>query len=214
METIESRCGILCSQCEYIDQCGGGCTQIKKPFWGDACPVKDCCEQRNHAHCGECPQFPCALLTQFAYDTAEGDNGQRIETCRHWMGKQAREIAPFNIGQFIQDVAKQNAAALAGYFAPDAIICWHDSNEQLTVSEYIRGNCEYPGNWEGEIQRVERVEDGLVLVTKLSSEESIHLVTAFMRLTEGKISRLDEYYSECCDAPAWRKDMGIGKPIN
>ena len=210
---IESRCGILCSQCPYIEKCGGGCTHITKPFWGDACPVKDCCESRHHAHCGQCHQFPCALLTQFAYDIGEGDNGQRIETCRHWAGKVARETSPFPVGQFIQAVASQNADALAGFFTPDAIICWHDSNEQFTVAEYIRANCEYPGSWEGEIQRVEKTEEGLVLVTKISSTESTHLVTAFIKLTNDKISRLDEYYSDCAPAPQWRIDMHIGKPI-
>jgi len=81
---IESRCGILCSQCEFIEKCGGGCIAISKPFWGDSCPVKDCCEGRNHSHCGQCPNFPCDLLNEFAYDKEEGDNGKRIETCRMW----------------------------------------------------------------------------------------------------------------------------------
>jgi len=88
---FESRCGILCSQCEYIEQCGGGCTKINKPFWGDSCPVKDCCETREHDHCGQCSEFPCTLLTQFAYDVEQGDNGKRIETCRGWAGRTQSE---------------------------------------------------------------------------------------------------------------------------
>ena len=102
---------------------------------------------------------------------------------------------------------------------PDAVICWHDSNEQFTLDEYIRANCEYPsgaaspGKWNGEIQRVERIEGGVVIVTKIFSDESTHLVTAFAKLTEGKISRLDEYYSDCNEVPQWRKEMNIGKPI-
>ncbi|MCL2753395.1 MAG: DUF3795 domain-containing protein, partial [Defluviitaleaceae bacterium] len=39
---IESRCGILCSECEYRESMNcGGCVKIAKPFWGDFCPVKD-----------------------------------------------------------------------------------------------------------------------------------------------------------------------------
>ena len=85
---IESRCGILCSKCEYLEQCGGGCTKISKPFWGDSCPVKDCCEGRGHEHCGECNNFPCDLLNEFAYDKEQGDEGKRIEQCRLWYAKQ------------------------------------------------------------------------------------------------------------------------------
>ena len=114
---------------------------------------------------------------------------------------------------FIQAVASQNANALRGYFTPDAVICWHDSNEQFTVDEYIRANCEYPGDWGGEAQRVEKIEGGIVTVTKIFSKESSHLVTAFIKLAKGRISRLDEYYSDSSEAPNWRKEMKIGKPI-
>ena len=38
---IESRCGILCSECTYREQMNcEGCVHIQKPFWGDSCPVK------------------------------------------------------------------------------------------------------------------------------------------------------------------------------
>jgi len=82
---IESRCGILCSECEYKEQINcGGCVHITKPFWGDSCPVKDCCEGKGLEHCGLCGDFPCDLLNQFAYDKEQGDDGKRIEQCRKW----------------------------------------------------------------------------------------------------------------------------------
>jgi hypothetical protein len=59
-----------------------GCIAIKKPFWGDVCSVKACCEKRKEVHCGLCPEFPCDVLTQFSYDTDHGDNGERIKRCR------------------------------------------------------------------------------------------------------------------------------------
>jgi len=119
----------------------------------------------------------------------------------------------FQYEQFVDDVVKQNATALLNYFTPNAIICWHDSNEQFTAPEYIRANCEYPGEWDGEVQRVEIIDGGLVMVTKIRSDESSHLITAFVKLDNGKISRLDEYYSDCGEAPDWRKAMNIGRPI-
>lgn len=82
---IASRCGILCGSCGYREQMGcDGCVHIKKPFWGESCPVKDCCEEKKLMHCGQCAQFPCELLTQFAYDEKQGDQGKRIVQCRLW----------------------------------------------------------------------------------------------------------------------------------
>ncbi|MCM1149726.1 MAG: DUF3795 domain-containing protein [Butyricicoccus sp.] len=81
----ESRCGLLCSKCEYREPMGcSGCVHIGKPFWGEACPVKSCCENQGQMHCGTCSNFPCQLLMQFAYDEKQGDGGKRIEQCRHW----------------------------------------------------------------------------------------------------------------------------------
>ena len=84
---VESRCGILCGQCEYREQMGCAvCVNIEKPFWGDSCPVKSCTEGKPHSHCGQCAEFPCQLLSQFAYDEKQGDGGRRIEQCRLWKG--------------------------------------------------------------------------------------------------------------------------------
>ena len=82
---IESRCGILCSECEYREKLKcKGCVHILKPFWGERCPVKSCCEDKNLKHCGECSEFPCLLLNQFSYDKEQGDEGKRIEQCKKW----------------------------------------------------------------------------------------------------------------------------------
>ena len=48
---IESRCGILCSECKYREEMGcKGCIAINKPFWGDSCPIKNCCEDKKLEH--------------------------------------------------------------------------------------------------------------------------------------------------------------------
>lgn len=86
---IESRCGILCSECEYQDSMGcKGCINIDKPFWGDACPVKSCCEGKKLENCGMCDNFACELLNSFAYDKEQGDDGKRIVQCRKWCVKE------------------------------------------------------------------------------------------------------------------------------
>lgn len=85
---IESRCGILCSECKYKEQMNcSGCVNIKKPFWGESCELKSCCENNTKKHCGECEKFPCSVLSQFSYDEKEGDNGKRIEQCKDWCEK-------------------------------------------------------------------------------------------------------------------------------
>lgn len=82
---IVSRCGILCGECAYRESMGcAGCTEIEKPFWGDSCPVRTCCEAKALEHCGQCGSFPCDLLKQFAYDEKQGDGGKRIEQCMRW----------------------------------------------------------------------------------------------------------------------------------
>lgn len=85
---VESRCGIVCSACEYKEKMGcAGCVNIERPFWADnGCPLKKCCEGKGHSHCGECGEFPCEQLTKFAYDKDNGDNGKRIEQCKVWRG--------------------------------------------------------------------------------------------------------------------------------
>ena len=86
---IESRCGILCSKCAYRESMDcKGCVSIGKPFWGDSCEVKSCCEGKAHSHCGQCPDFPCGLANQFAYDPQQGDNGLRLAQCRDWQKKE------------------------------------------------------------------------------------------------------------------------------
>lgn len=82
---IESRCGIKCSECNYKEQVNcKGCIHIIKPFWGESCLVKSCCEGKDLDNCGRCSDFPCETLNQFSYDENQGDNGERIKQCREW----------------------------------------------------------------------------------------------------------------------------------
>ena len=41
---------------------------------------------------------------------------------------------------------------------------------------------------------------------------SLH-VTSFFKLKDSKIKSIDEYWAEDGEAPEWRKNMNIGKPI-
>ena len=122
----------------------------------------------------------------------------------------------FDYAGFIKAVLKQNRTDIRSYFADDAVIRWHCTNECFTVEEYILANCEYPGKWDGEIEAAHQAGDILVVVTKVYPEDrsaSFHCVS-FIRCQNGKIASLDEYWADDGEPPEWRREMKIGKPIS
>ena len=120
-----------------------------------------------------------------------------------------------NVQEFAQAVLRQDAAALRSYFAPDAYVNWHCSNEHFTAEEYIIANCEYPGDWDGEILSILPALEQTVLITKVWPKDksaSFHCVSV-IRWKKNKIVALTEYWSDDGSAPQWRQEMGIGTPI-
>ncbi len=120
-----------------------------------------------------------------------------------------------NVNLLWNDIITQNRAALASYFCEDAVIRWHCTNEKFTVDEYIKANCDYPGEWHGEIERIEEFDSKIILVGKVKSLDntfSCH-VTSFIKLYDDKICEMDEYWANDGEAPSWRKELGIGKEI-
>ena len=61
-----------------------------------------------------------------------------------------------NIKNFWYDVLRQDADAIRAYFYPDAWVNWHNTNEHFTLEEFIRANCEYPNQWDGEVDVYKR----------------------------------------------------------
>jgi len=122
----------------------------------------------------------------------------------------------FEPNNFLQDVVSKKADAIKGYFANGAIICWHDSNEQFTLDEFIRANCEYPSTWNCEIERIEKFAKGFVIAAQLDHPEDGFYIkyVSFVELDgDEKVERLDEYFVTIEEIPQWRKDMKVGKPI-
>ena len=62
-----------------------------------------------------------------------------------------------DIRAFWSAVLSQDRKALPEYFCRGAVIRWHCSNERFTVEEYVRANCDYPGQWAGE-DRTDRAD--------------------------------------------------------
>ena len=112
-------------------------------------------------------------------------------------------------------MARQDAAALREWFAPEAEVYWHCTDERFTAEEYIRANCEYPGDWEGAVERAEWTEDGCVSVAAVWPKDRsarFHAVS-FFRFVEDRITRLDEYWADDGPPPQWRKEKHIGSSI-
>jgi len=121
----------------------------------------------------------------------------------------------FDAKAFMAAVAAQDADALRDFFADDAVINWHDSNESFNVDEYLRANCEYPGSWQADIIRTELSGDTPIFVARVYNGEGFAVyVTSFVKLIGGKIARLDEYFADCGEPPQWRRDMNIGRPVD
>lgn len=121
-----------------------------------------------------------------------------------------------DIKGFWKDVLSQNRAEMPKSFRDDAVIRWHCSNEQFEVAEYIRANCDYPGKWDGEIERIEEIGNSITSVVRVFSADratSFHVVS-FIKFNEDLIVEMDEYWSDDGKVPEWRREMGIGKPIH
>lgn len=120
-----------------------------------------------------------------------------------------------NIERFWAAVLDQNAEEIRKFFHPDAWVNWHCSNEHFTVEEFIRANCEYPGDWDGKLERVVKTDELMVTAARVYPRDrsgSFH-VTSFIRLKDGRIAAMDEYWADDGPAPQWRQDMKIGCKI-
>lgn len=116
---------------------------------------------------------------------------------------------------FWQDVIAQNEKSLQRYFMENAVINWHNTDECFTREEYVIANCEYPGHWCGEIEKIEIIGDLAISVTRVWIKDkgiSFH-ATSFIKFSGDKIIALDEYWGEDGMAPQWRQDKKIGKCI-
>ena len=120
-----------------------------------------------------------------------------------------------DIDNYWKATLHQEAKEMRTFFHKDAFINWHNTNEHFTVDEFIQANCEYPGKWDGELQRIEAKDDLIITVVRvfsLEEEVSFH-VTSFMKVKDDKILSLDEDWGDDGAAPQWRLEKHIGTPI-
>ena len=120
-----------------------------------------------------------------------------------------------DVHAFFHAVLVQDAQALRAFFHEDALVDWPCSNERFTLNEYIRANCEYPGDWDGEVERVNAADDEIITACRvyLKDRSASFRVVSFLQMKNGKIARMTEYWADDSPAPAWRQEMKIGRPI-
>ena len=105
---------------------------------------------------------------------------------------------------------------LRTYFSDSAYINWHCTNEHFTVEEYIQANCEYPGTWDGTIERIEQIDDVIITAVNVYSVDrtsSFHVVS-FIKLKDDKIISMDEYWGDDGSPPQWRLEKRLGRKIH
>ena len=121
-----------------------------------------------------------------------------------------------DVCSFIKAVLTQDEDTIRNFFRKDAYVNWHCSNEHFTVDEFIIANCEYPGDWDGNVERVEAIGDLSITVTKVypKQDRSVNFhVVSFIRTENDKIVSMDEYWADDGNPPKWRIDKHIGTSI-
>lgn len=109
----------------------------------------------------------------------------------------------------------QDEKEIRRYFHKNAYVNWHCSNEHFNVDEFIVANCEYPGDWDGEVERIEILNDLMITVVHVYPKDrsaSFH-ATSFIKIRDDKIVSMDEYWADDGKVPQWRLDKHIGKAI-
>lgn len=121
-----------------------------------------------------------------------------------------------DVQKYWDAVLKQQAEVMRTYFHKEARIRWINTNEGFTVEEFIRANCEYPGNWEGQIERTVAADNTLFTIVHVFSTDcqaSFH-VASLIEIQGDKIVSLDEIWGDDGPAPQWRLDLRLGRPIH
>ncbi len=72
-------CGIDCDKCEYRKpkSCRGCREMAGDMFWG-TCDLAKCCIKKALDNCGQCSEFPCKILQEYA----GAKNPERIQNLR------------------------------------------------------------------------------------------------------------------------------------
>ena len=107
-------------------------------------------------------------------------------------------------------IADYNAEGIREFFDPRAKSYLHDTNEILTVDDWVNHLNGSKVDWHVTIDRMDKLENGqIVTITFHRSPSWIGFITSFFTFENEKIIELHEYYCPCDDniVPQWRDDL-------
>ena len=105
-----------------------------------------------------------------------------------------------------QAIAAQDEEKLASFFTAGAQIVWPNTEECFDLPGYLRANCDYPGQWEGKVEKI--AKDGSYSVAKVwSPEGTAARAVTFYQWENGKIVQMTEYWGDIGPAPGWRREL-------
>lgn len=107
--------------------------------------------------------------------------------------------------RFWQAMDEADFTSAAAMMDRGATIDWPLSNERMESPGHWREvNAHYPGRWRTELIDLVQVGDTVVTRTRVSNGGISDLAISFFSLSEGRITRLVEYWPENYAAPSWR----------
>lgn len=153
--------------------------------------------------------FPLRRIGPNWVSEIEDSEGNRLELTAPAQEEAEGKSAgvQMDIHAYWRAALRQDAAAMRPWFRQDAAIYWHNTNERFSLQEFLRANCEYPGAWDGRVERVEQAGRCIITAVHVWARNNPSLsfhVASFFQLCEGKIARLDEYWGDDGPAPAWQ----------
>lgn len=112
--------------------------------------------------------------------------------------------------EYWDTIARHDAAGISRFFQPDAKSFLHDSDEVMSVDDWVAHLEGSSGQWAVTVDRIDRLDSGgFVTVTFHRSPDWVGFVVSFFTIADGLIAELHEYYSPCDDfvVPQWRADL-------
>jgi len=107
-------------------------------------------------------------------------------------------------------MATNDFAAVAAVLAPEFVLEWPQSNERIRgAANFVRMNAEYPshGPWRFEVHRIVASQTTAVSDVGVTDGVQTGRALSFFTMSQGKISRLLEFWPEPYAAPASRAHL-------
>lgn len=205
------KCGFYCGGCPTYRS--GSCAGCLDAHQAGDCATRDCVLKQGIPVCTMCHRFPCDTILETPRCTVLDKDW--LQWKRSETGIPYGETAAVNIQAYWSAVLRQDADAIRAYFHPTAFVNWHNTNEHFTVEEFIRANCAYPGEWDGKVEQTITTPTHIITATHVYSKDgtrSFH-VASLIRVADGKIASIDEYWGDDGDAPVWRQALHLGTTI-